>query len=41
MDEHKIPLEELINRLGTSLKLGLTTEVAIKRNLIEGDNKLP
>jgi len=41
MDEHKIPLEELCYRFGTSLELGLTTEAAIKRNLEEGDNKLP
>ena len=41
MDEHKIPLEELLYRFGTNLETGLTTEMAIKRNLEEGDNKLP
>lgn len=41
MDEHKIPLEELLFRYGTSVELGMTTEMAIKRNLEEGDNKLP
>lgn len=41
MDEHRIPLEELCHRFGTSIENGLTTEAAIKRNLEEGDNKLP
>ena len=48
MDEHRIPLEELCSRFGISLEngkfrldLGLSTEQAIKRNLEEGDNKLP
>ena len=41
MDEHKIPLEELVYRLGTSLEAGMTTEAAFKRNAEEGDNKLP
>lgn len=48
MDEHKIPLEELCYRFGTDLSAGknllisgLTTEMAIKRNAEEGDNKLP
>lgn len=41
MDEHKIPLEELIYRLGTSVELGMTTEAAGRRNAEEGDNKLP
>lgn len=41
MDEHKIPLEELLYRFGANLETGLTTEMAIKRNLEEGDNKLP
>lgn len=33
MDEHKIPLEELLYRFGANLETGLTTEMAIKRNL--------
>lgn len=41
MDEHRIPLEELCYRFGTSVDVGMTTEAAIKRNLEEGDNKLP
>ena len=41
MDEHKIPLEELVYRLGTNLEAGMTTEAAFKRNAEEGDNKLP
>lgn len=41
MDQHKIPLEELLYRFGSNLQTGLTTEMAIKRNLQEGDNKLP
>lgn len=41
MDEHRIPLEELCYRFGTSLEAGLSTEQAIKRNAEEGDNKLP
>lgn len=41
MDEHKIPLEELLYRFGANLETGLTTEMAIKRNLEEGDNRLP
>lgn len=41
MDEHKIPLEELCYRFGINLEAGLTTEAAVKRNLEEGDNKLP
>jgi hypothetical protein len=32
MDEHKIPMEELIYRFGTSLEVGMRTEAAIKRN---------
>ena len=32
MDEHKIPLEELVYRLGTSIDAGMTTEAAFKRN---------
>jgi sodium/potassium-transporting ATPase subunit alpha len=40
MDEHRIPLEELCYRFGTSIEKGLTTEAALKRNLEEGDNKL-
>lgn len=41
MDEHRIPLDELCYRFGTSLEGGLTTEMALKRNAEEGDNKLP
>eukprot|EP00178_Gracilaria_changii_P014259 TRINITY_DN4032_c0_g1_i2.p1 TRINITY_DN4032_c0_g1~~TRINITY_DN4032_c0_g1_i2.p1 ORF type:complete len:111 (+),score=8.89 TRINITY_DN4032_c0_g1_i2:292-624(+) len=41
MDEHKIPLEELCYRFQTDLEQGLTTEMAIKKNIEEGDNKLP
>ena len=41
MDEHKIPIEELVYRLGTNLDTGMTTEAAFKRNAEEGDNKLP
>lgn len=41
MDEHRIPLEELCYRFGTSVEAGLTSEQAIKRNAEEGDNKLP
>ena len=41
MDEHKIPMEELCFRFGTNTETGLTTELAVKRNLEEGDNKLP
>lgn len=41
MDEHKIPLEELVYRFGTSLEAGMRTEMAFKRNAEEGDNKLP
>jgi hypothetical protein len=41
MDEHRIPLEELCYRFGINLETGLTTEAAVKRNLEEGDNKLP
>ena len=33
MDEHRIPLDELCFRFGTSLERGLTTEAALKRNL--------
>lgn len=33
MDEHRIPLEELCFRFGTSVERGLTTEAALKRNL--------
>lgn len=33
MDEHKIPLDELLYRFGSNLETGLTTEMAIKRNL--------
>lgn len=41
MDGHKIPLEELCYRFGTSVTDGLSTEMAIRRNLEEGDNRLP
>ena len=41
MDEHKISLEELIFRYGTSIELGMTTEAANKRTAEEGLNKLP
>lgn len=41
MDEHRIPLEELCYRFGTNLETGLTTDMALKRNAEEGDNKLP
>ena len=41
MDEHRIPLEELCYRFGTNIEAGMTTEGALKRNLEEGDNKLP
>lgn len=41
MDEHRIPLEELCYRFGVNLEAGLTTEAAVKRNMEEGDNKLP
>jgi hypothetical protein len=41
MDEHRISIEELCYRFGTNLDNGLTTEAANKRNLEEGDNKLP
>ena len=41
MDEHRIPLEELCYRFGTNLETGLSTEMAIRRNAEEGDNKLP
>lgn len=32
MDEHKIPLEELVHRFGTSLENGMRTEAAVRRN---------
>ena len=41
MVDHKIPMEELLKKLGSKLDTGMTTEMAIKRNLEEGDNKLP
>jgi sodium/potassium-transporting ATPase subunit alpha len=41
MDEHKIPMEELVHRFGTSLEAGMKTEAAMRRNAEEGDNKLP
>jgi sodium/potassium-transporting ATPase subunit alpha len=41
MDEHKISMEELCYRFGTNLETGLTTEAALRRNMEEGDNKLP
>lgn len=41
MDEHRIDLEELCERYGTDLERGLPAETASKRNLEEGDNKLP
>lgn len=41
MDEHKIPLEELLKRFGTNLETGLSNDAAFRRNQEEGDNKLP
>ena len=41
MDEHRIPLEELCYRFGVNLETGLSSEMALKRNAEEGDNKLP
>ena len=41
MDEHKISMEELCYRFGTNIETGLTNEAAARRNLEEGDNKLP
>jgi sodium/potassium-transporting ATPase subunit alpha len=41
MDEHKIPLEELIYRFGTNLETGMRTEAALRRTEEEGENKLP
>jgi sodium/potassium-transporting ATPase subunit alpha len=41
MDEHRIPFDELCYRFQLNLEVGLTTEVATRRNLEEGDNKLP
>ena len=41
MDEHRIPLDELLSRFNCTLQGGLSTEAAIRRNLEEGDNKLP
>lgn len=41
MDEHKIPIEELFKRFGTNPETGLSTDAANRRNLEEGDNKLP
>jgi len=32
MDEHKISMEELLFRFGTSLEIGLTNEAAARRN---------
>lgn len=32
MDEHKIPLEELIYRFGTNTEAGMTTDAANRRN---------
>lgn len=41
MDEHKISLEELCYRFGTNMESGLSSEAAARRNMEEGDNKLP
>lgn len=41
MDDHRISLEELTQRLETSLENGLTDQLANERNLKLGDNKLP
>jgi sodium/potassium-transporting ATPase subunit alpha len=41
MDEHAIPIEELYYRYQVNPEIGLTTEAAVKRNLEEGDNRLP
>jgi len=41
MDEHKIPLEELLKRFGTNMETGLSNDAAFRRNQEEGDNKLP
>ena len=41
MDEHKIPMDELCYRFGTSVDGGLSTDAATRRNAEEGDNKLP
>jgi hypothetical protein len=41
MDEHKVPLEELLYRLGSNLETGMSTSAALARNQQEGDNKLP
>lgn len=39
-DEHKVPLEELVTRLGTDLNLGLTSEAAERKLLEDGPNAL-
>ena len=41
MDEHKIPLEELLHRLNSNVQAGMKTEAAMRKNEEEGDNKLP
>lgn len=40
MDDHKIPLEDLLARLQSHAQNGLAHEVAVARNLELGDNKL-
>lgn len=39
-DEHKIPLDTLVERFGTNLKLGHTQKKADELNTRFGDNKL-
>ena len=41
MDEHKCPLEELLKRYVSNLENGLSNDAAARRNMEEGDNKLP
>jgi hypothetical protein len=41
MDDHRIPVEELLERLESNEERGLTQNEAHRRNLELGDNKLP
>lgn len=41
MDEHRIPLEELLQRYKCDPKVGLKTKYAEQLNLEIGDNALP
>lgn len=41
MDEHRIPLKELLERYKSDEKVGMTEKDAAQRNIEMGDNMLP